>query len=65
MTKNFFFTKFKYGIKTTQKFMLISKLLREMHKICCPASQVKKTEVRRDCSFAPIQLALCLRLATT
>jgi hypothetical protein len=31
----------------------------------CPASQVKKTEVRRDCSFAPTQLALCLRLATT
>ncbi len=31
----------------------------------CPASQVKKTEVRPDCSFAPTQLALCLRLATT
>ncbi len=33
--------------------------------LCCPASQVKKTEVRPDCSFAPTQLALCLRLATT
>ncbi len=31
----------------------------------CPVSQVKKTEVQPDCSFAPTQLALCLRLATT
>ncbi len=36
-----------------------------MMKGGCPASQVKKTKVRPDYSSAPIQLALCLRLATT
>ncbi len=50
----------KTYLKKKKKIKFVQK-----SKTYCPASQVKKTEVRPDCSYAPTQLALCLRLATT